>query len=248
MNQINQTSALYAAINSGLLVYNKLLSEVHSKQLANQTLNSSKYYQTVPDFNFNVKANSDPGFRPNQWDDKNLAYAVTNVGGYFFDAVLKADHSSTTKITEHPIQNGASISDHAYMLQDRLVLEIGMSDCMDSFVNGQFSNSNSKSVSAYQVLKNIQSTFQVLTIVTRLTSYKNMLIESINAPDDVKTKDGLKATVNFKQIFLADVNTNFISARPQITTKSGTTSKQPLPVDNSSTLARKLEDLGLKAK
>ena len=173
-----------------------------------------------------VKTQNTP-WRPQEWNDSQLVYAKTSVAGYFFDAILKADHTTTLRATEHPVQNGASIVDHAYMLPARLTLEIGMSDCMDQFVNGQFSSNMSKSVSAYQILLQLQSDRQPMDIVTRLNDYSNMIIESIHAPDDVKTRDGLRCTVMFREIMMADVATVLASARPQASTAPAATTVQP---------------------
>jgi len=47
--------------------------------------------------------------------------------------------------------------------------------------------------------------------------FKNMLIETIAAPDDYTTQYGLKATVTLKEVFVATVKTVKVSARPHVT-------------------------------
>lgn len=44
-----------------------------------------------------------------------LTYFSTAQGNYMFDAYFNINHESNLAITQHPIQTGASISDHAYM-------------------------------------------------------------------------------------------------------------------------------------
>jgi hypothetical protein len=185
-----------------------------------------------------VKTNNN-AYRPSQWDNKELVYAKTSVGGYFFDAVLKIDHSSTIKITEHPVQNGANTSDHAFKLPDRVVLEIGMSDCMDTYVSGQFTDNKSKSISAYQTLRVLQASFTPLELTTRLENYKNMLIENISTPDDFKTLTGLKCSITLKQLITAEVEILLVSSRPQVTSNKKAIAVQPKQPD--STVASKLE-------
>jgi hypothetical protein len=128
-----------------------------------------------------------------------------------FDAVLKIDHSREMRRTEHPIQTSStspvtSISDHAYQLPTRVVLEIGMSDAMASYSNAMWSGNTSKSVSAYQRLVDLMTSRTLVTLNTRLQSYQNMLVQSVQPSDSVKTRRGLRATVIFTEVFLAGVS------------------------------------------
>jgi len=127
----------------------------------------------------------------------------TSEKNYFFDAYLKIDHERRLTVTEHPVQTGANISDHAYLMPATVVMEIGMSDAMDAYESGQFQGDTSKSVSAYKTLERLHEARIPLTVVTRLGKYENMIIEHIHAPDEAKTQYGLKVTVTFKQIIMA---------------------------------------------
>jgi hypothetical protein len=223
----------------------KIQTENSELRTAQQALNANAVEHAVEHAELQegvsalVKTNNRP-YRPSQWDNKDLVYAKTSVGGYFFDAVLKIDHTSTIKITEHPVQNGANTADHAFKLPDRVVLEIGMSDCMDAYISGQFSGHKSKSISAYQTLRNLQLSFTPLELTTRLENYKNMLIEQISTPDDFKSLTGLKCTITLKQLITGEVDTVLVSSRPQVTAKPKAIAAQPKQPD--STVASKLEN------
>jgi hypothetical protein len=171
---------------------------------------------------------------------KQLIYVKTNIGGYFFDAVIKMEHNSTLKITSHPIQLRSNISDHAYIEPNTLTMDIMMSDVATSAIFNQFSDGSSRSVSAYNLLLTLQSNRQPLQIHTRLKTYQNMLIEQITAPDDVKTLYGLKATVRFKEIFVANVSQVKVSKQTQVTGK--TNKGQQQPIEPQPTVLRKIED------
>lgn len=159
---------------------------------------------------------------------------------YFFDAVMRADHSNEMRITEHPIQSGAAISDHAYALPSRVVLEIAMSDAMDSFVSGQYSDFATKSISAYQKLLELKDMRVPLTLTTRLNTYNNMLIEELRASDDIRTLHGLRASVRFKQIIVGTVSVTTQSARPNVSSSSNPGTSQPQAVDQA--LKQRLTD------
>lgn len=145
-------------------------------------------------------------------------YFDTPTGKYIFDAYLSIKHDSNLAITEHPIQSGANIADHAYMEAKKLNFEIGMSDVMSdiSDVNfNKFNEDNSRSVNAFQILRKLQEDRIPIKVINRLWNYNHMLIETISATEDSKTTYGLKASVTLKEIFVVNVTTVKISERPQ---------------------------------
>lgn len=152
-------------------------------------------------------------------DEIVTTYFSTKQGNYVFDAFFSINHESNLTITEHPIQTGASISDHAYMEPQSVTFEIGMSDVMQdisaSSVSAFTGTSSSRSVNAYKILRQLQKDRVSIDAITRLGTYQNMLIETISAPDDNKTLFGLKATVTLKEIFVVNVTTVKISKRAQ---------------------------------
>jgi hypothetical protein len=159
---------------------------------------------------------------------KDLIYCKTNIGGWFFDAYLKMTHTSRLTITEHPVQTGAALTDHAFLQPRELTMDIGMSNVVTSFVPGQFSGGYSRSVTAFQVLKDLQALRVPIQVHTRLGLYQNMLIEVLMAPDDYMTLNGLHCTVTFKEILVAQVRTVKISERPLVTDGSKRGSPEPV--------------------
>lgn len=159
---------------------------------------------------------------------------------YVFDGVVRAEHSHEMVITENPVQNGAPISDHMYRKPGRLVLEVRMSDAMQSFTPGQWSTNKSKSVSAFQTLVELGRTSTMFAVKTRLWNYNAMVVASVNSDDTHETAGGLKATVTLKEILgitITDVSSSWApvfgssSARQQTTdsTPSGVTIPQTVP-------------------
>lgn len=138
---------------------------------------------------------------------KQLIGCKTNIGGFFFDAYLRLDHTRKTKITQHPVETGAAITDHAYVEPAELIIEVGMSDVCVSFVEGQFNQKYSRSVSAIDTLWKLQEQRIPMDVLTRLKLYRNMLIEVISVPDDWQTLNGLKATVTLREIEVVQVKT-----------------------------------------
>lgn len=160
-------------------------------------------------------------------------YFDTGKEHLIFDALFSTEHQSSLTITEHPVQTGANISDHVYMDPQILTFEIGMSDVMKSSIPGQFSDNASRSVSAYLKLRQLQTQGLPITVVTRLGTYKNMMVENITAPEDNKTTFALRATVTLKEIFVVNVTTVKISERPQKSQETNEGEQKVQKVDES---------------
>ncbi len=186
------------------------------------------------------------GYRPPQWiqlQPELLVYIKTNIGGLFFDAVLNTSTESSLTVTSHPVQNGANISDHAYMEPVRLSMEIAMSDAMASMVPGQFYGAYSKSISAYRALVDLQAARTPVRVQTKLNSYENMLITNISVNDDVHTQSGLRATVQLQQILIANVSSEKVSARSW--TSGGAANKGPVqPKTNPKSIGAGIDPKG----
>ena len=150
----------------------------------------------------------------------------TDVEGYVFDAFLKLDHERRLTITDHPVEEGASITDHSFVEPKAISMEIGMSDVGDSIIDGQFAHRSTRSISAFDTLCRLQAARKPITVNTKLARYENMLIENIASPDDFKTMNGLMATVFFREIIIVSADTaalpNRTSKAPQ---KTGSTTK-----------------------
>jgi hypothetical protein len=111
-----------------------------------------------------------------------------------------------------------------------VMLEIGMSDAMESYVAGQYSGASSKSVFAYQTFKQIQAARVTITLATHLDNYQNMVITDIRAVDDPRTPFALRCSIYMRQIISATVSVTTQSQRPDQTgaTNEGTKSTTTL--------------------
>jgi hypothetical protein len=170
-----------------------------------------------------VPATQNGPWRPPNWGVQPQFYMLTasvpnqSVQGgvqstnYFFDAIPTAEHDQRYTPTKHPVQTGAAISDHVYREPAVVVLQINVSDVLDSFVSGQYSSNASKSISVYQTLKYIASLKTPITLTTRLDTYKNMLITDIRVSDTRDTQFGLRAWVTFSEIIPASISTTTIN-------------------------------------
>ncbi len=179
-------------------------------------------------------------FRPPQWTRPSTVMLSTKasleLGGtilltYIFDAVLGLDHDQRLVKTHHPVQTGADISSHAYLMPAQCTLYVGMSDAMDAYAHGAdpskppyitpWNGATSRSVSAYKKLIRLQADRQPMQLVTRLRTYDNVVITHISAREDYKTITGLRARVEFEQIFTASTSDLADSTRTNDTQTTG---------------------------
>lgn len=205
------------------------MSPAFDNLLGRSTINTYQTYSEATEEN-----DGQTPWRPPQWaDESQLTYLVADDGEgnsiyHFFDAVFKMDHTSALRITEHPIQTGANISDHAYVLPSSVVLSIGISDAMDSVKPDQYGGAESKSVSAYQILKNIQTNRIPVGVATRLFQYEVMLLERLSSEDEAKTLYAGRFIAEFKQIILSSVATDKVSTKPHATDLTPPSSEQSI--------------------
>lgn len=160
-------------------------------------------------------ATNTQGISPNA-----LVFCKTNIGGYFFDGFITVTHNKQLEITQNPVETGSSIVDHSYVKPATLTMKIVVSDAHASLVQGQFSDSWSRAVSAWNVLKQLQEDRIPVSVLTKLDLYENMLIQSLQATDEANTYTTLSADVTLQEIPIARVRTVKISAADQATLKT----------------------------
>ena len=165
-----------------------------------------------------------------------LQLAVNTSFTYVFDAVLSLEHEQRLVKTVHPVQTGSEISSHAYLMPARLTLDVGMSDVMFTYSApgvDSFTGDSSRSVNAYQTMVQWQRQRALLTIVTRLRTYANMLVAGLAPREDNRTIAGLRCRVELEQIFLSSIGAQQNSARSNLTGSTSQSTVNPVPAGNA---------------
>lgn len=169
-------------------------------------------------------------YRPKVWGNQGQLFAMrtkpTNSDPewrtYYFDAVLRAEHISQRRLTQHPVQTGANITDHSFQLPAKLTMEVAVSDVMDCYDDvsfpdwqGSATGDDKRTINAYQELRSLQKTGRAVDVVTRLYTFENMIIESINVVEDYRTRYEMRASIIFQQIITAGASEAYLSTKPQ---------------------------------
>jgi hypothetical protein len=119
-----------------------------------------------------------------------------NFGGIKANVVIEESTQDTLTITKQPVQQGASITDHAF--KEPTVFNTVI----------MFRDNPLKSLSKiYQELLELQLSRVPFDIVTPKRIYKSMLIASLGQTTDRATENILKITASFQQVVLVSVQT-----------------------------------------
>lgn len=143
---------------------------------------------------------------------------------FSFDAVLRESHESEARLTENPIEGGSPIHDHIILLPKRLEIDIRVSDIQMPSSEGTspFNTiGGRRSVTAFDMLVNLQESKAIFTVVTGLKRYPNMVLLKINPVQDASTSEVLDFTASLQQANIR--NTQIVDVPPR---KPGKTSRQ----------------------
>lgn len=147
----------------------------------------------------------------------------------YFDAWLRLQHNTSLTITEHPVETGVAIADHAFSDFKRFSFDIGMSNVLQSVFANTATANDDRSVQKYRDLVRLQNQKTFVELYSKYNTYSNILIQRVDVADDYTTKNAMKATIQLVQIIVASTSSSQLSADPQTTnqTNRGQVSAQP---------------------
>lgn len=120
---------------------------------------------------------------------------IQGTGGIFIpDVTVHERHSDRLHITEHPVEQGAAINDHAYKMAPRVTLEWGWSEAL--FGEGY-------AAQIYGQLVRLQDSREPFMLFTGKRMYPNMLLESLEVRTDNWSEYALVVEVECKQVLIA---------------------------------------------
>ena len=130
-----------------------------------------------------------------------------SIGGVTFDVVVEEQHEDTLEITEHPVEHGANISDHAFMKPASVTIRAGVSDGSGSIAGEK------AGVSVYEALQTLQQAREPFDIITGKRKYRNMLIETLSVLTDADSENALVVTADCRDVIV--VKTQTVSVPPR---------------------------------
>ena len=167
------------------------------------------------------------GFPPITIDTMFIPYR--QIGGIVAQVTIEEEHLDELEITQHPVEQGAAITDHSFKKPARLVVRVGWSRSGGPrFLGAQFG--------VYAQLLSLQASRQPFSVYTGRRVYgvpnPNMLISSIEVITDEKTAHALMATVRMQEVILVSTQTVDLSTA----TGLGTSGNQLMPQSTAQTV------------
>ena len=146
---------------------------------------------------------------------------LVKIGTVTLDVSLSEAHSSTNEVTDHPVEQGVNIVDHVRPKPDILRLEgmvsntplpLPTAETQVRTSKGRTFRSRSEinqtaAGTAYSDLLALKENATLVTVVTGLRTYTDMVIESLDVPRDARTGQTLRFSCTLKQVRTAVVQT-----------------------------------------
>ncbi|KAA2237668.1 phage baseplate protein [Salinarimonas soli] len=119
--------------------------------------------------------------------------------------VSEESHRDDLFITLHPVERGATISDHAFKMPATVEMRVGYSNStagQEGFVQ-----------EVYQEFLDLQFEREPFDVFTGKRAYTNMLIASLQVTTDPRTEEVLSLTVGLREVIIVD--TQMTSSKKQ---------------------------------
>ena len=155
-----------------------------------------------------------------------------SIGPFNATVTLEEIASDDLEITQHPVQQGATITDHAYLKPATVSIKI------------MFNAADAPLAETYAKLRQLQASREPFDVVTGKRAYKNMLFKSLGQTNDAQTENVLSISAELQEIFIVQVETTTVPPRKQqanpgktgATENAGQKSAQSAPERNRSAL------------
>lgn len=144
---------------------------------------------------------------------------MITIDGYVVDAALVEDHTLDNEVTSHPMEKGATTTDHSRTVPDEITLDCVVSDHPFNAVlnaRGQEADGAAPSQDAYERLKFMRKRGTPVTITTSLGSHENMMMTKLGIPRRGDDGEALRFRVTFRVAeFVENERTTVRIAVPQ---------------------------------
>lgn len=129
------------------------------------------------------------------------------IGSIIPDVVVQESHRDDLIVTDHPVEKGAAISDHAFKRPCEVEMTCG------------WSNSTGGSAGyvreVYEQLLALQMERQPFDVTTGKRTYRNMLISSLAVTTDQRSEEALMVVARLREIIIVDTQTTQAPASAQ---------------------------------
>lgn len=163
-----------------------------------------------------------------------ITFIVANKSGkaeiagekYFTDSTVSVTHTFNNSVTEHPVEDGVSFSDHVQVQNNRFTVSgVFGAFSINRYAGDTLSYEKDRIKEAYAFLRKLRDNREVFTLVSMYDVYENCVIESLNIPVNAESANSLFFDMNLVQIRKATTqNVNLIKVDKVINSKQDSAS------------------------
>ncbi|MGO4738654.1 phage baseplate protein [Bosea sp. 2KB_26] len=162
-----------------------------------------------------------------------ITSGTRQIGTLMPDVVIREINKDELVVTDHPVERGAAISDHAFMRPSEIEMQVAWSDSTAGYVG--------YCRDVYEQFLALQKKREPFNVSTGKRSYKNMLVSSLAVSTDEKTENILLVSVRLREVIMVSTQTTgspkSVQANPAKTGATTQTGTQQLKSSGTSGFA-----------
>ncbi|HEB5736864.1 phage baseplate protein [Escherichia coli] len=173
------------------------------------------------------------------------------IGIFVPDVVVSEKHVDALEITEHPVEFGAAINDHAYKRASEVTMECGFAgggsvlDLVNLSSIGLRVGESPREI--YQQLLELQQSRVPFDVVTGKRTYSNMLIRAIEVTTDRTSENVLSCVLTLREVIMSDTQSITVTDKANMqegvsTAPVQNTGMKSLVPTSSSSVIQKIAD------
>jgi len=132
----------------------------------------------------------------------NASLETLPVGAIELDASLQENHTSKNEVTRFPVEKGVDIADHVRRQPESVTIRGLVTDHPITFGGGGVAK---RSIQAYQDALVMLDEAQLITVVTTLREYENMVIESLAVPRNASLGNAVELNLTLTEVKTVEV-------------------------------------------
>ncbi|EON3347173.1 phage baseplate protein [Yersinia enterocolitica] len=157
--------------------------------------------------------------------------------------IISEKHQDALEITEHPVEVGAAVNDHAYKRAAEVTMEVGFAgggsllDFVDTSTIGLSLGKSPEEV--YQELRDLQGSRQPFDVITGKRKYSNMLIRAIEVTTDKTSENVLMCVLTLREVIMSQTESITVADKENMqdgvstSAMQNTGTKAPAPANKS---------------
>ncbi|CNE11672.1 phage baseplate protein [Yersinia kristensenii] len=157
--------------------------------------------------------------------------------------IISEKHQDALEITEHPVEIGAAVNDHAYKRAAEVTMEVGFAgggsllDFADTTSIGLRLGKSPEEV--YQELIALQDSREPIDVITGKRKYSNMLIRTIEVTTDKTTENVLMCVMTLREVIMTQTESVMVADKENMqdgvstSAMQNTGTKAPAPTNTS---------------